>query len=230
MNQKETELLAETALLTALEAQEEAKRRRGKGGMMGIGTHTHVLAETDVPILTDAKYPSALLLDGSRAMTGDLTRRYSYSDFNYDAVLGVLDETEGYGGAPSPFIKLATGDAPIWRIIQEGTNDFLIFEYFNGASWSTKFFWDAATGSFNAGGHVRPSLSAVSDLGTAAKLFQDGWFSRYLRIGSVSLPAASATHRGKMVRVAGAAGVADLLYCCMKSAADTYSWVQIAIG
>jgi len=30
------------------------------------------VAETDIPILTDPKYPNALLLDGSRAMTGDL--------------------------------------------------------------------------------------------------------------------------------------------------------------
>ena len=43
-------------------------------------------------------------------------------------------------------------------------------------------------------------------------------------------PAASATHRGKYRLVHGGAGVADLLYCCMKSAADTYSWVQVASG
>lgn len=44
------------------------------------------------------------------------------------------------------------------------------------------------------------------------------------------LPTPSAAYRGKMIRVEGGAGVADSLYMCMKSAADTYSWVLIASG
>lgn len=45
-----------------------------------------------------------------------------------------------------------------------------------------------------------------------------------------TLPTASATNRGQMFRIEGATGVADKLYVCMKSATDTYSWVQIITG
>ena len=51
------------------------------------------------------------------------------------------------------------------------------------------------------------------------------------KIGSVaSLPTASADFRGFTYRVEGGAGITDYLYCCMKSAADTYNWIQIATG
>jgi len=56
---------------------------------------------------------------------------------------------------------------------------------------------------------------------------------KFLKIGKDSdgaLPTASSTYRGKMIRVEGGAGVADKLYCCMKSASDVYSWVQVASG
>ena len=56
---------------------------------------------------------------------------------------------------------------------------------------------------------------------------------KFIQIGKDSdgtLPTPSADYRGKMIRVEGGAGVADKLYMCMKSAADTYSWVQIASG
>jgi len=53
----------------------------------------------------------------------------------------------------------------------------------------------------------------------------------YLKLGNVSsLPTASASYRGMVIRVEGGAGVADKLYICMKSATDTYSWIQIASG
>jgi hypothetical protein len=42
--------------------------------------------------------------------------------------------------------------------------------------------------------------------------------------------AANASNRGKLRMVQGGAGVADLLYCCMKSILDTYSWVLVATG
>ena len=64
----------------------------------------------------------------------------------------------------------------------------------------------------------------------------------HLRIGSKAphftgkivamdaLPTASVQYRGMLVRVEGATGVTDTLYCCMKAAANTYSWVSIATG
>jgi len=45
-----------------------------------------------------------------------------------------------------------------------------------------------------------------------------------------SLPAASVTYRGAVVYQEGGGGVADRLVQCMKSAADTYSWVDVATG
>jgi hypothetical protein len=55
--------------------------------------------------------------------------------------------------------------------------------------------------------------------------------SGYFRVGAVtSLPTASANYRGMVIRVEGAAGVADKTYQCLKTTADTYTWVQIATG
>ena len=43
-------------------------------------------------------------------------------------------------------------------------------------------------------------------------------------------PAAAAGYRGGFLLEPGAAGVADKLYCCMKSSTDTYNWIQVATG
>lgn len=42
-----------------------------------------------------------------------------------------------------------------------------------------------------------------------------------------TLPTATADYRGRVIMVYGAAGVADAFYVCVKSAADTYSWVAL---
>ena len=46
----------------------------------------------------------------------------------------------------------------------------------------------------------------------------------------VLLPPASASYRGVIAEVQGVNGVTDSLYVCLKSAANTYSWVSIATG
>ena len=43
-------------------------------------------------------------------------------------------------------------------------------------------------------------------------------------------PTCDSTNRGGMWRVEGGAGVADTFEACMKSAADTYAWVVIAVN
>jgi hypothetical protein len=45
-----------------------------------------------------------------------------------------------------------------------------------------------------------------------------------------SLPSATAYDRGRTIIVQGGAGAADKVYICMKTASDTYTWVQIATG
>ena len=45
-----------------------------------------------------------------------------------------------------------------------------------------------------------------------------------------ALPTAAAALRGALFVVQGAAGVADTLQVCLKSAADTYSWKVITTG
>jgi hypothetical protein len=71
----------------------------------------------------------------------------------------------------------------------------------------------------------------LADPLVAGSRWRDFGLSRYFFSGSVaSLPTASETYRGVMVRVEGGSGVADKLYVCMKSASDAYSWVQVASG
>jgi len=66
-------------MLLELEKPRIIRRVTRSYGAGGIGKHgndwhtsSFYSSETDIPVLTDAKYPNALLLDGSRAMTGAL--------------------------------------------------------------------------------------------------------------------------------------------------------------
>ncbi len=47
---------------------------------------------------------------------------------------------------------------------------------------------------------------------------------------NASKPSASSTYQGVLWITKGGAGVADTVECCLKSAADTYSWVTVATG
>jgi len=68
---------------------------------------------------------------------------------------------------------------------------------------------------------------ARTDFGTDDQL----QLNAYMTVGDVSaLPTPSETYRGRIICVLGGAGVADTYYICLKSAADTYSWVAIATG
>lgn len=60
------------------------------------------------------------------------------------------------------------------------------------------------------------------------KLVRDGLTPAYSPVPVVSsLPTAGAGYRGVMLRTAGASGVADGVYVCVKSAANGYSWVRV---
>jgi hypothetical protein len=62
-------------------------------------------------------------------------------------------------------------------------------------------------------------------------IYGETFFNTYMQPGKVtSLPTASATYRGKIIRIEGATGVADGLYICLKSSTDTYSWKPIMTG
>lgn len=94
--------------------------------------------------------------------------------------------------------------------------NLFLSEYVQAVGW---------VGSFN------PSSGNAFDLGSSSLVWKDLWLGSYLRTGKVSsLPSPSVSHRGKIVRVEGASGVADTLYCCMKKADDSYEWVQVATG
>lgn len=43
-------------------------------------------------------------------------------------------------------------------------------------------------------------------------------------------PTASSTNEGQTYLVLGGSGVADVLYVCLKSSTDTYSWKVVATG
>jgi len=52
----------------------------------------------------------------------------------------------------------------------------------------------------------------------------------YLRPVKVSLPTAGSAYRGKIVRVEGAAGVADVFYICEKGSDNNYYWQRLTAG
>ena len=69
------------------------------------------------------------------------------------------------------------------------------------------------------------AFDAPSESDTEMLIRRLGWVPRV-----TALPTAAVKWRGRTLRVDGAAGVADHVYACLKSAADTYSWVVVATG
>lgn len=63
---------------------------------------------------------------------------------------------------------------------------------------------------------------------TVAEVWDDG--SVRLNTNGGTKPTASATHRGKLFVEQGAGGVTDRYFVCLKSAADAFSWVEVANG
>jgi hypothetical protein len=53
---------------------------------------------------------------------------------------------------------------------------------------------------------------------------------QYIEVGDKTLPAANTDYRGFLCMTRGAPGARDVVYMCLKSDSDTYSWVQIADG
>lgn len=70
-----------------------------------------------------------------------------------------------------------------------------------------------AGGSINRGGNLVAATDGVE---------MDSYRGRVAAVAA--LPAASAQHRGVLLRVEGGTGVADALYICEKNAADAYAW------
>jgi len=110
--------------------------------------------------------------------------------------------------------------------------DFIDFITFNTITGELKLV--------PAGGSVKLSVLYLDTLGsiystpfvtvTTELLMYDDMFIQIAKPSSGTLPAPDESYRGKIIRVEGGEGVADKFYMCMKSAADTYSWVQIISG
>jgi len=174
-------------------------------------------------VIPDSAYPNALLLDGSRAMTGDLN-------------LGGKRLSLGPG---LPFIDQWGGSAWWVRILHaDGTRSgYLLVHLIRAVEWQSpgRLILDTLE-----------SRAAYAEIWFRMKNVGAGFIplkvnyntvmispDTFLKIGADSdgvLPTADATYRGKMIMTEGAAGVRDKLYMCLKSDADTYSWVLIADG
>jgi len=96
--------------------------------------------------------------------------------------------------------------------------------------------FDFPSTTFFVASHFQPAYEGL-DLGSPLHpVFPVRWrdvgIQRYTFMGKTEngLPTADETMRGVMIRVEGAAGVADKLYCCMKKADNTYAWIQVASG
>lgn len=86
---------------------------------------------------------------------------------------------------------------------------------------------------------TQPSLAMEQDGVTLEELvynlFRNHWAGGNIMRGELpayptlaALPTASADYRYRTVVVTGGAGVADVVYVCRKTTADTYAWVDIS--
>lgn len=83
-----------------------------------------------------------------------------------------------------------------------------------------------------AGGFVAPVSPAGTHLGSLANHWGSAFLAGTVQLGitGAARPTANATNRGTLWYSRSANGAADTIEICLKSAADTYSWVVIATG
>jgi len=159
---------------------------------------------------------NVLLLDGSRAMTGNLKIKETGNRilFQVDEINSII---QGISLNDIGFFAAQFLDSNV-------TFDCMLGLYPNQReSWFGVDTTSAYGGFYDYATDYWIEFTSLLGIILHGPLF--------LGLGSIAgLPEASSSYRGMMIRVEGGAGVADKLYICMKSAADTYSWVQIASG
>ncbi|MCK4659919.1 MAG: hypothetical protein KAV82_10400, partial [Phycisphaerae bacterium] len=115
---------------------------------------------------------------------------------------------------------------PIYQVGPNGTNYF-------GSSTTIGNTKGLNTGLANDDyytlGAVDNDTNTITEVARVTGAVQPSINLKLARFGT-SVLTADAAHRGMLYFVEGAPGVADKLYCVMKSTADTYSAVQVAIG
>jgi hypothetical protein len=104
-------------------------------------------------------------------------------------------------------------------------NNTIYFKLFNSSLANLRDVLQAQAGGLVPDGEPRLHINYAGNI-----IIQPDNFLQIGKDSDGALPTADASYRGKMIRVEGGAGVPDKLYMCMKSAADTYSWVQVAMG
>jgi hypothetical protein len=176
-------------------------------------------------VIPHSAYPNALLLDGTRAMTGDLVFPH----------LRFIDVSEWWmslkDAANTHFASLNVSGIKIWGgQISSGQQNATIRAY--DTIWGNYVLqaydttWRECAKLYGGGGGgAEFSIARGGDI-----IMLD---DKFLQIGKDSdgvLPAASVSYRGKLIRIEGGAGVADKTYQCLKAADDSYSWKEVAAG
>jgi hypothetical protein len=93
--------------------------------------------------------------------------------------------------------------------------------------------------------HILPDAGITRDLGGTSNRWRNVYANSIIDVNSVSVattrfqmiptsgtskPVASVSVRGQVYTTEGGTGVADVSEICLKSSADTYSWVNLATG
>jgi len=174
-------------------------------------------------VIPDSAYPNALLLDGSRAMTGDLN--LGGNRLNLGPGLPYIDQ---WGGS-AWWVRILHADGTrmgylyvhLIRAVEWQSPGRLILDTLESRAAYAEIWFRMP--------NVGPGYIPVKCNWNTFSLQSD----TFLKIGVDSdgvLPTPSADYRGKMIMTEGGTGVRDKLYICLKSDADTYSWVLIADG
>lgn len=112
-------------------------------------------------------------------------------------------------------IHVVSADGAVGMGVKVASKDYVRF-YTNGAG---TFVWR------------NPDTNAISTTMSVSPTGVVSWENNTSLVvpNRSSLPSASSTYRGVIVRVQGGEGVADALYWCRKKADDNYEWVQLDV-
>jgi len=177
------------------------------GALSGLGDNDHPQYELA---------GISLLLDGSRAMTGDLVFPHLclVSDPTNDGTLDIMSLTK------EAYRSLRCYDLTVYASLIASSFEAARAVFSDDNLWGT-----AESLHLGADSEVLMTLWRYAVDNQWIEIYNDV----FLQLAKItnSLPSASDIHRGKLIRVEGGTGEKDILYLCKKKADETYAWLKL---
>lgn len=235
-------------IITQITNKISSKFRVTGGGAKGITDHGFLQG------LTDDDHPQYFPVDCSRDLTGnptmpagakfyarksddDLVQLITYNEVANVAILGVSTVGLYLSGTAINCFDIPHNKFTIGQ--EKTTGSTLGSIYFNSSAYTFEYIYYSVLGTGYWAKLLSDVLSLVPatgydnylDIGATNLRYKDIFQAGYHYLGNTaSLPSASASNRGGLIRKEGGSGVADQVCVSVKKADDSYGWFDLISG